>query len=260
MIVPEDYPNDNDTNAIAFTVVKPTEARAKRFIDEILACKRSDGVVQVSHCSEFVPGTALKGSKVHLDPDRPRAAPEVSANILALFYVYGRGHQVQESLKYLENALVQEEYQESRYYFLPEPLFFYTWRLLCMASGSSELVTVDNKRLSPELHTLRDHLIRRVTARIGTEKDNALCPATRLLICQSLGIANTVDLRLLLDLQQYDGSFGQAWYVRYGSAKIKISHRALACVTAVVALRRLRQDQMGAEVALLNGETKKAVL
>ncbi|PVH96443.1 hypothetical protein DM02DRAFT_569562, partial [Periconia macrospinosa] len=197
VIVPADYPEDNDTNAVAFSILKPTDSRAKELIDEILACKNADGVVQV-----------------HLDPNRPRIAPEVSANILSLFYSYGRGHEVQESLSYLQKAMALEEYQESRYYFLPEPLFFYTWRLLCIASCST-IGTINKKRLPKELHTLRDHLIRRVSARVGTETDNALCPAVRILICQSLGIKNEVDVQILLGLQEKDGSFGKAWYVRY---------------------------------------------
>lgn len=216
---------------MAFSILRPTDSRAKELIDEILACKNSDGIVQV-----------------HLDPNRPRMAPEVSANILSLFYSYGRGHEVQESVKYLEKALALDEYEESRYYFLPEPLFFYTWRLLCIASGSTALETVDEQHLPKELRTLREHLVRRVKARIGAARDNGLCPAVRLLICQSLGIGNEEDVQVLLDRQQDDGCFGKAWYVRYGSNGIRISHEAFACVIAVVALRRLRND------ALRNGD------
>ncbi|CAI6234720.1 unnamed protein product [Periconia digitata] len=235
VIVPADYPEDNDTNAVAFSIIKPNESRAKVLIDEILACKNADGIVQV-----------------HLDPNRPRIAPEVSANILSLFYCYGRGHEVQESLSYLLKAMALEEYEESRYYFLPEPLFFYSWRLLCIASSSS-IGTVDNRRLPKELHSLRDHLIRRVSARLGTAKDNALCPAIRILICHSLGIKNEVDVQILLDLQEKDGSFGDAWYVRYGSAGIKISHRAFGVVVATAALRRVKQHKVGMKRARVNG-------
>lgn len=229
VIVPDDYPEDNDTNAVAFSILKPTGSRAKVLIDEILACKNADGIVQV-----------------HLDPNRPRIAPEVSANILTLFYSYGRGHEVQESLNYLQEAMALDEYQESRYYFLPEPLFFYTWRLLCVASGSA-VGTINHDDLPKELHTLRDHLTRRVSARIGTERGNALCPAVRLLICHSLGIPNDVDVQILLDLQEDDGSFGKAWYVRYGSCGIKICHRAFGVVLATVALRRFKQANVRAK-------------
>ena len=54
-------------------------------------------------------------------------------------------------------------------------------------------------------------------------------------------MANEADVEILLDLQEKDGSFGNAWYVRYGSKKIRISHRGFGCVIAVVALQRLRQ-------------------
>jgi hypothetical protein len=139
-----------------------------------------------------------------------------------------------------------EEYQESRYYFLAEPLFFYTWRFLCMASGSSALLGIDNERLPTELHTLRDHLVRRTTARIGAGRDNVLCPAIRVLICQSLEIPNPVDVQILLDLQQPNGSFGHAWYVRYGSVGVRISHEAFGCAIAVEALRRLGRSTIEA--------------
>lgn len=231
VIVPPDYPNDNDTNAVAFSILKPTPSRAKHFIDEIIACKNADGIVQV-----------------HLDPNRPRMAPEVSANIISLFYTYDRGHEVQESVKYLEDAMALEKYEESRYYFLPEPLFFYTWRLLCIASGSTP-DTINPERLPKELHTMRDHLIRRVKARIGEGRDNALCPAVRLLICESLGIENRVDADLLMGLQRIDGDFGKAWYVRYGSNGIRISHEAFAVVIAAMALKRHRQHVGGDEKA-----------
>ena len=54
VIVPEDYPNDNDTNAVAFSILRPTDSRAKVFIDEILACKNSDGIVQVETPNIFM--------------------------------------------------------------------------------------------------------------------------------------------------------------------------------------------------------------
>jgi hypothetical protein len=190
--------------------------------------------------------------QVHLEPNRPRIAPEVSANILSLFYSFGRGHEVQESLSYLQKAMALEEYQESRYYFLPEPLFYYTWRLLSIAS-SSTLGTIDNQRLPKELHSLKDHLIRRVSACRGTIQDNALCPAVRLLICHSLGIENEVDVQVLLDLQEDDGSFGKAWYVRYGSNGIRISHRAFAVVVAIVALRRVKEHMVGLKRGVSHG-------
>ena len=122
--MPADYPEDNDTNAVAFSILKPTDSRAKVLIDEILGCKNSDGIVQVLRLSRLSRYTGLTYYQVHLDPNRPRIAPEVSANILSLFYSYGRGHEVQQSLKYLKNAMALEEYQGSRYYYTPECLLY----------------------------------------------------------------------------------------------------------------------------------------
>ena len=46
--MPDDYPEDNDTNAVAFSILKPTEARATILLDDILACKDADGIVPVN--------------------------------------------------------------------------------------------------------------------------------------------------------------------------------------------------------------------
>lgn len=191
-------------------------------MDEMLRCENKDGVIQV-----------------HLDLNRPRVAPEVSANILTLFYTFGRGHEVQASLRYLQAALEETEYEESRYYFMPEPLFYYVWRLIRVAaSPSCPVGSLAKASMPKELQRLRERLITRVQARIGAETDNALCAAIRLLISRDLGLENYADLQTLLSLQDDDGSFGPGWYVRYGSCGIKISHRAFACVMAMEALRR----------------------
>ena len=47
VIVPEDYPDDNDTNAVAFSIMKPVDARATEILDEILQCGNQDGIIQV---------------------------------------------------------------------------------------------------------------------------------------------------------------------------------------------------------------------
>lgn len=47
LIVPEDYPNDNDTNSVAFSILRPVDSKAHAYIDEILACKNEQGIVQV---------------------------------------------------------------------------------------------------------------------------------------------------------------------------------------------------------------------
>lgn len=47
VIVPPDYPEDNDTNAVAFSIVKPSESRITELINEIAACTNADGIIQV---------------------------------------------------------------------------------------------------------------------------------------------------------------------------------------------------------------------
>ena len=223
VIVPADYPDDNDTNAVAFSVIKPTEEKATELIDEIAECTNQDGVIQV-----------------HLDPKRPRVAPEVTANILTLFYAYGRGNEVRSSLNYLQKELDKPDFEPTRYYWMPETLFFYTWRFLRSASGATtgDNGPIDQSAIPEELLPLRDRLITRVKARIGeVDFNDALSPAVRLLICQTLGVENDEDMDLLLALQEKEGGFGKGWYVRYGSCGIKISHPGLVGVLAIEALK-----------------------
>ena len=48
VIVPEDYPDDNDTNAVAFSILKAVDSRAQDIMNEMLQCRNKEGIIQVS--------------------------------------------------------------------------------------------------------------------------------------------------------------------------------------------------------------------
>lgn len=73
---------------------------------------------------------------------------------------------------------------------------------------------------------------------IGDEKNNAVCLAIRLILCQYLGVPNQEDLRALLALQQHDGGFGVGWYYNFGKSKVKIGHRGYTATLAMEAIHR----------------------
>lgn len=153
--------------------------------------------------------------------------PEVSANICTFFYTYNRGHQVRKSFDWVYSVLRDRAYHISaRYYFHPEPFFYYVRRL------------VRSAKQQPELDQLGELLAARVQERIGTTPDNAACLAIRLLICQDFNIPNQEDLQALLRLQEDDGSFGVGWYYRFGRSQIKIGHRGFTATLALEAIKK----------------------
>ena len=89
----------------------------------------------------------------------------------------------------------------------------------------------------PELEKMKELLITRVLERIGTEKDNAICLAIRLLICHHFNIPNHEDLPALLQTQEEDGSYGVGWYYAFGRSNVKIGHRGFTCTLAAEAIQ-----------------------
>lgn len=160
---------------------------------------------------------------------------------------------MQPSLKFVLETLKKGQYEPSRYYWMPEPLFYFCWRLLRVASGGggcarNQISSIDETALPEELKPLKKYLTARVRERIGVlDTQDALAPAIRLLICQTLDIPNDSDLTLLLSFQDKLGSFGKGWYVRYGSCEIKIGHSGFVACLAVEALAAKLRSSHGTE-------------
>lgn len=71
--------------------------------------------------------------------------------------------------------------------------------------------------------------------RIGAEGD-ALALAMRVLTCAAAGVPNTIDLPILLSMQELDGSFGIGWIYKYGKTGLRIGNRGLTTALALKAL------------------------
>lgn len=208
VVTTDPYPEEVDTNSIAATVMPPVDSTAHSLMDEMLdVCPNKDGIIQL-----------------YYDPNRPRVVPEVVTNVLTFFYTFGRGHELEKCLEYVYSVLQNRSHHPTRYYFTPEPFFYYLHRLLKASDA-------------PELQKIKELLITRVEERIGTETDNAICLAIRLLVCQYLDIPNHEDMEALIQLQEEDGSFGVGWYYAFGRTNIKIGHRGYTCALATEAIR-----------------------
>lgn len=131
---------------------------------------------------------------------------------------------MKKTFELVYNTLKNRDFGVKRYYFTPEPLFYYTCRLI-------------HSNKAPELDRLREILKECVQERIGQDGDNAVCLAIRVLICQKLGIENKKDLQRLLELQEEDGGFGVGWYYNFGRSKVKIGHRGLTSALSVEAMK-----------------------
>jgi hypothetical protein len=147
--------------------------------------------------------------------------------VCTFFYTYGRGAQIRKTFDLVYNTLKSRDFGVKRYYFTPEPLFYYVCRMVHAYDGDD----------APELKQMRDVLRECVMERIGADDDNAIVLAIRLLVCQKLGIKNEKDLKALLKLQGGDGGFGVGWYYNFGRSGVKIGHRGFTAALSVEAIR-----------------------
>lgn len=162
--------------------------------------------------------------KTYFDRSRPRVDPVVCVNVLRAFYKHGRGHELQNTLRWVRDVLKSRAYIEgTRYYPTPEAFLYFLGRLLESANDVC---------LHRELFLI---LRERVKERVGLPGD-ALCLAMRLLTCQYVGITDEADLEKLCSMQCEDGGWEPGWVYRYGKTDVRIGNRGLATALAVKAL------------------------
>jgi len=153
----------------------------------------------------------------------------VCANVLSLFYAYGRGQELNRTYQWVNEVLFHRAYLDgTRYYATPECFLFSLSRLI----GCS-----DNWELHKHLKPL---LTDRIQERIGVSGDS-LALAMRILACKSMGIRDEVDLNALLALQCDDGGWEVCWIYKYGSSGIKIGNRSLTTAFAINAIIAMEQ-------------------
>ncbi|GAB1319343.1 Alpha-D-glucose-1-phosphate phosphatase [Madurella fahalii] len=208
-LVPGGYfPDDLDTTALALQVLRPVSPETvSSVLDKMAEYVNDDGTFQT-----------------YFDRDRPRVDPVVSANILACFYSYNRGHEFERTLQLVHSMLKDCSYmQGTRYYPSPDCCLGFIGRLLRSSSDPHLQMT-----LGPLLKS-------QVRKRVGLG-GNALDLALRIITCTQMGIACEADHRTLLNLQCEDGSWEPGWMYRYGSTGVRIGNRGVTTAMAVAAL------------------------
>ncbi|KAG6841897.1 hypothetical protein C0991_005627 [Blastosporella zonata] len=220
----EKFPFDLDTTSLALTVLRRDKEIASSVMDEMLEYMGPDGIVLT-----------------YFDHRRPRFDPIVCVNILSLFYTYGRGSELHQTLQWVQEVLRNRAYLDgTRYYETPECFLFFISRLLA-SSGDQDLHTA-----------LKPLLKERVQERIGAAGD-ALALAMRIIVTDFVGIRNEVDLRALLPLQCEDGGWEIGWIYKYGSSGIRIGNRGLTTALAVKAVEAMNAPPSASPAPTLVG-------
>ncbi|KAK6607569.1 hypothetical protein H4I96_03804 [Botrytis cinerea] len=162
--------------------------------------------------------------QTYFDRSKKRVDPIVSANILACFYSYNRGHEFARTLQLVYCMLLERSYlQGTRYYSTPDICLGFIARLLRSSNDSHLHIT-----LGPILKS-------RVGERIGLN-GSALDLAMRITTCVQMGVSCESDRRALLGMQCDDGSWEAGWMYQYGSNGVKIGNCAVTTAMAVAAL------------------------
>ncbi|CAI6334380.1 unnamed protein product [Periconia digitata] len=209
-LVPEGvFPDDLDTTCLGLMVEPPADSQIiNNILDRMLECVTADGSILT-----------------YFDRERPRTDIVVSANVLACFYHFGRGHQLPRTLEYIHNALLHRRYENgTRYYPSPDCCLGFFARLLQYSKNDAHLQAKIGGLLKP-----------RVQERIGKD-GSALDLAMRMIACTSFSVDCNKERERLLALQCEDGSWEPGWMYRYGSTGVKIGNRGVTTALALKAL------------------------
>lgn len=148
----------------------------------------------------------------------------VSANVLACFYSFGRGQNLEQTLQLVHSVLLHRTYlQSTRYYLTPDICLFFFGRLY-QSSNDVHLKA-----------TLGSLLKERTQERVG-QSGSTLDLAMRILTCSMLEVSCEADRRALLNLQCEDGSWKAGWMYRFGSTGIRFGNQGVTTAIAVKAL------------------------
>ena len=157
-----------------------------------------------------------------------RVDPVVCCNVLSLFYQYGRGYQLSETLNWVQQVLLRRAYvYGTSYYPVPESFFFFLWRLLVRLKTCRARI----------YRRMRCLLVVRLKERIGVPVDAASL-AMRLIVCHQVGIRDVRGLQELLSMQEADGGWEMGTLYSYASKKLHLGNRGASTALAVDAIRR----------------------
>ena len=153
--------------------------------------------------------------------------PVVCVNVLTLLYQNGRGHEIPETLNWVEQVLTNRAYIYGTYYYIGADQFLFFLSRLLKASGEVR------QRLNLVFKE-------RVKERFGIETDS-LAIASRILAGTAVGLVHNRDVQTLLSQQCEDGSWRNSWFCRFGSTGIKIGNDG---ATTALALRAIQQARL----------------
>lgn len=167
---------------------------------------------------------AHESLQTYFDRKKPRTDAVVSANVLACFYSFGRGQELDHTLELIRNVLLHRTYiQGTRYYPSPDCCLFFFGRLL-QSSNDAHLKA-----------TLGSLLKKRIQERVGLS-GSALSLAMRIITCDLFNLDCGHDRRALLDLQCDDGGWEAGSLYTYGSTGLEIGNRGVTTALAIKAI------------------------
>lgn len=146
--------------------------------------------------------------------------------MLSLFYSFGRGDELSETLKWVLTVLVNRAYLDgTRYYKNAEAFLYFFSRFFNCLDAESDV----RKQYQPVF-------AERLVERIGSPGDS-LELAMRVLACASLGIRDDIDLQRLRERQGLDGGWEDGWFYRYGMTGVYIGNKGLTTAFAMSAIK-----------------------
>jgi len=168
--------------------------------------------------------TPPRPQQTYFTHTRPRTDPTVCANILHLFHLHRRGHQLAPTLSYIHAVLLHRAYLDGTPYYASPDSFLY---------AVSRLLSVPHL---PALHDALSPLLReRLEERAQVEGD-AFSLAMRVLACRSVGVGCEGDVARLRGMQTADGGWEGEGIYKFRSTGVEIGNRGVVTALAVRAL------------------------
>jgi hypothetical protein len=233
------FPDDLDTTSLGTVILDRPPAVAHQVMDKMLHYRNRDGIIQVRRTVYLAKGllasrlSLLTLFQTYFSDFKNRVDPVVCCNVLSLFYKYGRGEELPETLNWVYQVLKSRAYiHGTAFYPNPEAFLYFFYRLLQRISNYPQL----NAKL-------RALLCVRLQERIGVPVD-VVSLAMRLIALNGVGISDPRGLKELIMKQEEDGGWEMGTLYQYGSKKLPIGNRGTATALAIEAIKCCKQTKM----------------
>lgn len=222
----EVFPADLDTTSIGLTVSTHVDYETKMSVmDEMLTFVNKDGIIQTYFDSSRPRTGALPfptTPSFNANHTTTFIDPIVCVNVLTFFHMYGRGHELAQTLSWVYSVLKHRAYVDGTlYYHGGDTFLFFLSRLLSV---------------SPHVFNSFAPLFRqRVFERSGAEGD-AQQLAMRVIAGAAVGVKMFVDYERLVGMQEEDGAWPMGWAYKYGGSGILLGNKGWTTSLAVKAI------------------------